>query len=229
MSLSPAGATATAAWFDLGGRLGLLLGRRLVAMPGTSMSRLVIRYQTQVLAEQAAAGRRIRNRAVRAGPVADDSSGRRRITRRISVSSPGQARNASSLGLIASMVIRPRPTRLSTASRCGLASPSGIVEAPSFAFKHRKVNRPLRAGADRHRCPVDSHHPSAGCPAARRRPVHSGCRRPTNNAAADTTAKAVEGRPRRATRWPRSLRPADRGQENSPATPKTTARGRRKG
>ena len=48
---------------------------------------------------------------------------------------PGPGQSASSLGLSASIVILPRPTRLSTASTCGLASPSEIVEAPAFGFK----------------------------------------------------------------------------------------------
>ena len=61
-----------------------------------------------------------------------DSSGRRRTTRRTRVSMPGQADRTGSIGLSVSMVIRPRPTRLSTARRWGLASPSGMVEEPGL-------------------------------------------------------------------------------------------------
>ena len=58
------------------------------------------------------------------------SSGRRRTTRRIRVSSPGHEASDGSVGLIVSIVIRPRPTLPSTASTCGLPGPRAIVAAP---------------------------------------------------------------------------------------------------
>ena len=59
---------------------------------------------------------------------------------------PGHVASTGSTGLIVSMVIRPRPTRRSTASRCGLASPSGMVDDPAVGFRTERYTGLLLGG-----------------------------------------------------------------------------------
>ena len=94
----------------------------------------MIRYQLRSWLSSRSREGEFGNRTFGAGPfaqtflrAAQDDAAKQSICAR-----PGE--NRFFIGIDRQHRDPPRPTRLSTARRCGLASPSGIVEAPSFAF-----------------------------------------------------------------------------------------------
>ena len=136
--------------FGIGIRRAARSALTLIASASAPASRLVMRYQLRSGPSSCAAGGPM-PRALNAAAEAA-SSGRRSTTRRINVSRPGHDTSDGSVGLIVSMVMRPRPTRASTASRWGLPAPSGTVEAPGWGRRPvTKMGRPLGGWMGTHR------------------------------------------------------------------------------